>query len=85
MKQFVVLRTEADQRSAWLRWSPIDGAYAYSIYFGLASDKRYSCIMVHSANNYTFKGMGTDWPCYLVIAARNENGVSDRLPVVLTK
>ncbi|MCI1189135.1 family 43 glycosylhydrolase [Hymenobacter sp. DH14] len=85
VKDFVVLRTEKDPRSAWLRWAPVDGAYAYNIYFGLASDKLYSCIMVHSANDYTFKGMDKDRPYYFTIEAINENGVSTRTPVVLAK
>ena len=33
---FVVLRTEKDKRSAWLWWAPVDGAFAYNIYTGLA-------------------------------------------------
>ena len=84
-KNFVVLRTEKDPRSAWLRWAPVDGAYAYNIHFGLAPDKLYSCIMVHSANDYTFKGMDKDRAYYFTIEAINENGVSARTPVVLAK
>ena len=82
---FVVLRTEKDKRSAWLRWAPVDGAHAYNIYTGLAPDKLYSCIMVHSANDYTFKGMDKDLPYYFTIEAINENGVSARTPVTLAK
>jgi hypothetical protein len=85
VQNFVVLRTEKDKRSAWLRWAPVDGAYAYNIYTGLAPDKLYSCIMVHSANDYTFKGMDKDRPYYFTIEAINENGVSARTPVVLAK
>lgn len=85
VKNFAVLRTEADKRSAWLRWAPVDGAYAYNVYFGLAPDKLYSCIMVHGANDYTFKGMDKDRPYYFTIESINENGVSGRMPVVLAK
>jgi xylan 1,4-beta-xylosidase len=85
VKNFVALRTEKDKRSAWLRWAPVDGAYAYNIYTGLAPDKLYSCIMVHSANDYTFKGMDKDRPYYFTIEAINENGVSARTPVMLAK
>jgi xylan 1,4-beta-xylosidase len=85
VKNFVVLRTEKDKRSAWLKWAPVDGAYAYNIYTGLAPDKLYSCLMVHSANDYYFKGMDKDRPYYFTIEAINENGVSARTPVVLAK
>ena len=85
VKDFVVLRTEKDKRSAWLKWAPVDGAYAYNIYTGLAPDKLYSCIMVHGANDYYFKGMDKDRPYYFTIEAINENGISTRTPVVLAK
>ncbi len=85
VKNFVVLRTEKDKRSAWLRWAPVDNAYAYNIYTGLAPDKLYSCIMVHGANDYYFKGMDKDRPYYFTIEAINENGVSARTSVVLAK
>ena len=81
----MVLRTEKDKRSAWLKWAGVDGAYAYNIYTGLAHDKLYSCIMVHGANDYYFKGMDKDRPYYFTIEALNENGVSVRTPVLLTK
>ena len=85
VQSFVVLRTEKDKRSAWLKWAPNDKAYAYNIYTGLAPDKLYSCIMVHGANEYYFKGMDKDRPYYFTIEAINENGVSARTPVVVAK
>ena len=81
----VVLRTEKDKRSAWLKWAPVANAYAYNIYTGLAPDKLYSCIMVHGANEYYFKGMDKDRPYYFTIEAINENGISTRTPVALAK
>ena len=47
VKNLLVLRTEKDKRSAWIKWSPVDNAYAYNIYTGTAPDKLYNCIMVH--------------------------------------
>lgn len=78
VKSFVVLRTEKDKRSAWIKWQPVDNAYAYNIYFGIAPDKLYNCIMVHNANDYFFKGMDKELPYYYSIEAINENGVSVR-------
>jgi len=76
VKDFFVLRTEKDKRSAWLKWSPVDNAYAYNIYFGTSPDKLYSCIMVHDANDYYYKGMDSKKTYYYRIEAINENGVS---------
>lgn len=85
VKQFIVLRTEYDKRSAWLKWSPVENAYAYNIYFGTAPDKLYSCIMVHDANEYWFKGMDNQKTYYFSIESVNENGVSERSAVMEVK
>lgn len=82
VKTFFVLRTEKDKRSAWLKWSPVDNAYAYNIYTGIAPDKLYNCIMVHGSNEYYFKGMDKDLPYYFRIEAVNENGVSARTAII---
>ncbi|WEK37073.1 MAG: family 43 glycosylhydrolase [Candidatus Pseudobacter hemicellulosilyticus] len=81
-KTFLVLRTEKDKRSAWIKWSPVDNAFAYNIYTGIAPDKLYSCIMVHGSNEYYFKGMDKDLPYYFCIESINENGVSPRTAVI---
>jgi len=81
-QQFFVLRTELDKRSAWIKWSPVDNAYAYNIYYGTAPDKLYNCIMVHDANEYWFKGMDNQKTYYFCIESVNENGVSSRTEVV---
>jgi hypothetical protein len=82
VKEFVVLRTAADKRSAWLRWAPNDAATGYNIHMGLAPDKLYSCAMVLGANDYYFKGMDKDRTYYFTIEAFNENGISGRTPVI---
>ncbi|GAA4320747.1 family 43 glycosylhydrolase [Mucilaginibacter gynuensis] len=82
VKEFVVLRTEKDKRSAWLKWKPVDNAYAYNIYTGIAADKLYTCTMVHNANEYYFKAMDKDLPYYFRIEAVNENGVSKRTAII---
>lgn len=82
VKNFIVLRTEKDKRSAWIKWGPVDNAYAYNIYTGIAPDKLYNCIMVHGSNEYYFKGMDKGLPYYFTIEAINENGVSRRTQIV---
>lgn len=77
VKQFMVLRTEKDKRSAFIKWSPAEGAYAYTIYYGTHPDKLYNSVMVHSNNEYWFKSMDSQKAYYFTIEAVNENGISD--------
>lgn len=78
VKDFFVLRTEKDPRSAWIKWSPVEDAFAYNIYYGTAEDKMYNCIMVHDFNEYWFKGLDLKKKYYFTIEAINENGISIR-------
>ncbi len=78
VKQFMVLRTEKDKRSAYIKWSPADNAYAYNIYYGTSPDRLYNCVMVHDLNEYWFKAMDREKTYYFTIEAINENGVSAR-------
>jgi len=82
VKEFLVLRTKKDKRSAWLRWSPVDNAYAYNIYMGTEPGKLYNCIMVYNANEYWLKTMDREETYYFTIEAVNENGVSISSPVI---
>ena len=85
VKNFIVLRTEKDKRSAWIKWTPVDNAYGYNIYTGIAPDKLYNCIMVYGANEYWFKAMDKDIPYYFTIEAINEKGISQPLKVIESK
>lgn len=76
VKDFLVLRTEKDKRSAWIRWTTNDDAYAYNIYIGTDPEKLYNCIMIYGANEYWYKGMDKEKPYYFRIEALNENGQS---------
>jgi hypothetical protein len=78
VKQFIVLRTEKDKRSALIKWSPVNNAYAYNIYYGIAPDKLYNCIMVYNDNTYWFKAMDKLKAYYFSTEAINENGVSEK-------
>jgi xylan 1,4-beta-xylosidase len=82
VKDFIVLRTEKDKRSAFIKWKPVDNAFAYNIYYGTHPDKLYSCIMVHSNNEYWMKAMDLQKTYYYSIEAINENGVSERSAIV---
>ncbi|MEJ5964362.1 family 43 glycosylhydrolase [Pedobacter immunditicola] len=82
VKNFIVLRTEKDKRSAWIKWDMVDNAYAYNIYLGIHPDKLYNCIMVHHSNEYWYKGMDKNKPYYFSIEAINEKGLSERTKVI---
>ena len=85
VKQFIVLRTEKDKRSAYMKWSPVDNAFAYNFYYGTHPEKLYNCVMVHDANEYWFKAMDKEKPYYFAIEAINESGVSERTKVIEVK
>lgn len=75
---FIVLRTEKDKRSAFIKWRPVTTAFAYNIYYGTAPGKLYNCIMVHANNEYWMKSMDSQKTYYYQIEAVNENGISAR-------
>ena len=79
---FIVLRTEKDKRSAFIKWKPADDAFAYNIYYGTSPDKLYTSIMVHGNNEYWMKAMDSQKPYYYAIEAINENGTSTRTKVM---
>jgi hypothetical protein len=76
VKELMIFRTEKDKRSAYMKWQPVDNAFAYNIYFGTSPDKLYNCIMVHDFNEYWFKAMDSKKTYYFAIEAINQNGVS---------
>lgn len=81
VKNFIVLRSENDKRNAVIKWYSVDNAYAYNIYYGIAPDKLYNCVMVHGDNQYYFKAMDKDRTYYFSIEAINENGISARTKI----
>lgn len=85
VQDFLVLRTERDKRSAWLRWQPVDGAYAYNLSYGTAPDKLYQHIMVYGDNQYFLTTLDRESTYYFSIEALNEAGVSPRKAVVEAK
>lgn len=78
VKGFIVLRTQKDKRSAFIKWKPVDNAFAYNIYYGTDPRKLYTSIMIHNNNEYWLKTMDSQKPYYFIIEAINENGVSER-------
>ena len=85
VKGFIVLRTEKDKRSAFIKWKPVDNAFAYTIYYGTNPDKLYTSIMIHANNEYWTKAMDSQKTYYYCIEAINENGVSERSKIIEVK
>ena len=82
VNDFIVLRTEKDKRSAFIKWKPSDNAFAYNIYYGTHPEKLYTCIMIHSNNEYWMKAMDAQKTYYYSIEAINENGVSEKSKII---
>jgi hypothetical protein len=82
VQNLIVLRTGKDKRSAYIKWRPVDNAFAYNLYYGTAPDKLYSCIMIHDFNEYWFKSMDKEKVYYFTIEAINENGVSEKIKTI---
>ena len=82
VKEFIILRSPKDKRNAWLKWSPVENAYAYNIYIGTDPGKLYNCIMVYDANEYWLKTMDKEKTYYFTIEAINENGVSQQYQIL---
>ncbi len=78
VQNLIVLRTEKDKRGAYIKWKPVENAFAYNLYYGTAPDKLYSCIMIHDVNEYWFKAMDSQKTYYFTMEAINENGVSEK-------
>jgi hypothetical protein len=82
VKELIILRTDKDKRSAWLKWAPVDNATGYNIYMGIEPDKLYNCIMVLGENEYWLKTLDKEMPYYFTIEAFNENGISERTKII---
>jgi xylan 1,4-beta-xylosidase len=76
ISNFVVLRTEKDKRSAWLKWNKIKNAYAYNIHYGISPNKLYNCMMVHDDNELWLKTLDSQKTYYFTIEAINESGIT---------
>ena len=59
-----------------ITWSPVDGAYGYNIYFGIAPGKLYHCITVNGDTQYDMRGLDLGTEYYFAIEALAETGRS---------
>ncbi len=86
VENFMVLRADpkkyGERRSSWIKWQQNQDADGYMIYFGKSPDKLYGSIMVYNKNDYFFTGMDRTDAYYFQIEAFNNNGISERTPVI---
>ncbi len=70
-----------DRREAHLKWTSVEGAQGYHLYYGIIPDKLYNSVMVYRDTTYQLNGLNVDPDYYFAIEAFNENGISERSPV----
>jgi len=74
-RNFTAVRA-ADARDITLKWDAVSGAYGYNIYYGIAPDKLYNCLMVMDQDHLSFRGLNRDVNYYFSIQSIGETGVS---------
>jgi hypothetical protein len=86
VQRFVALRTpshaEGNRLAGWLKWQQNPDADGYVIYFGKSPEKLYGSIMVYGKNEYYFTAMDRSDAYYFQIEAFNNNGISERTPII---
>jgi hypothetical protein len=81
---FEVVRQE-DRRNADLSWDSVVGATGYVIYWGISDDKLNLSALMYDNPNYELRALNTDQAYYYQVEAFNENGISERSPVMKTE
>jgi hypothetical protein len=84
VKNFSVKRQQ-DRRDAIIKWSSQSNCQGYNILWGIAPGKLYSSWMVYDTDSLMMRNLNADQTYYFSIEAFNENGVSERTPVVEIK
>ena len=82
VKNFKVMRSKGDPRNAMISWKPVEKAYGYNIYYGIAPDKLYNTIMVLGDDSYDFRGLDVGTTYYFTIEALGESGRSERCKII---
>lgn len=78
----LVVKRQSDRRDATIAWDAQPGAQGYNVLWGIAPDKLYSSWMVYEKNALELRSLTVDQGYYFAVEAFNENGVSERTPVV---
>ena len=57
-------------------------ATGHVLYSGASKDKLYTSLLVYSANEYTFRALTKDQPCFFQLQPFNESGLGPRSQVI---
>ncbi|MEQ9302734.1 MAG: discoidin domain-containing protein, partial [Marinoscillum sp.] len=78
---FQVMR-QADERNASVKWSAVEGAQGYVLYWGIAEDRLNNSIMIYDQNEYELRALNVGQPYFFRVEAFNENGISKGSKIV---
>jgi xylan 1,4-beta-xylosidase len=72
------VRRDADERNAFVTWSPVPGAVGYNVRWGIKPDKLYLTYQVFADRGMTLelRALNVGQEYYVAVEAFDENGVS---------
>lgn len=71
-----------DRREARLSWNQVEGAQGYHLYYGIDPEKLYNSVMVYNDTTCQLNGLNVDPGYFFAIETFNENGISEKSPVL---
>lgn len=83
-RHFMAIR-QPDRRNVDLSWDPVKGAMGYVVYWGISPDKMNLSVLMYDQEHYQIRALTTDQRYFYQVEAFNENGISDRSPVLETE
>ena len=75
---FIASVDEKDKRNAFITWSPVENAFGYTLYWGIAADKLNNSVMIYEDTSYQLRALNLGQTYFFEIEAFNENGISRR-------
>ncbi|WP_142785526.1 family 43 glycosylhydrolase [Changchengzhania lutea] len=76
---------QKDRRNTNLTWNKVEDATGYVIYWGISKDKLNLSALMYNKPNYNLRALTTDQSYYYQVEAFNENGISEKSPILFTK
>ncbi len=83
LENFTVKRNQDDKRSVHLNWKRSTGATGYNICYGTNKNKLYQHYTVYSDTSLEINSLNVNQAYYFAIDGFNENGISQKSPVVI--
>ena len=76
VREFTVVRNDADTRKALVEWPADDQATGFIVNYGTAPGKLYASVMVCDADSLMLTGLNRDVKYYFSVDAFNESGIT---------